>query len=48
MTNDNQDIAKPVPNKSLKIRNYLIGLALVAFVVSIYALTWYKIATKSL
>ncbi len=48
MTNDNQAIAKPLHNKRQKIRNYLIGLALVAFVVSVYALTWYKIATKSL
>jgi Coiled-coil domain-containing protein 56 len=48
MTNDNQALAKPAQNKRQRIRNYLIGLALIAFVVSIYALTWYKIATKSL
>lgn len=48
MTNDNNAIAKPTLNKRQKLSNYLIGLALVVFVVSIYALTWYKIATKSL
>ncbi len=34
--------------KKQKLRNYAVGLALVGFVVFIYALTWYKIASKSL
>ena len=40
--------AKPVSKRRQKLRNYLIGVALVAFAIGIYTLTWYKIATKSL
>lgn len=45
---NDQAKTQPVQNRRQKLRNYLIGIALIAFVIGIYALTWYKIASKSL
>ena len=45
--NDNKSI-QIIQKRRQKLRNYLIGFALVAFAISIYSLTWYKIASKTL
>jgi len=37
----------PREKRIRRLRNYAIGLALVAFVVFVYVLTWIKIANKS-
>lgn len=45
---DDELKTQPAQKRYQKLRNYLVGVALIAFVVGIYALTWYKIASKSL
>ncbi len=43
-----EPMVEPTLKRQQKIRNYLVGAALVAFVIFVYVLTWVKIATKSL
>ena len=37
----------PEAQRKRKLRNYLIGAGVLAFVIFVYGVTWYKIASKT-